>query len=71
MEAVTAVAGLPDSTLVLLRDLHLFLQVPNPVLVRALKDALVAAGVAASRVQTSGKKAAATRTRSAEVIIAP
>ena len=38
---------------------------------QALKDALVAAGVAASRVQTSGKKAAATRTRSAEVIIAP
>ena len=37
----------------------------------ALKEALVAAGVAASRVQASGKKAAATRARSAEVIIAP
>ena len=37
----------------------------------ALKDALVAAGVAASRVQASGKKAAATRARSAEVIIVP
>ena len=38
---------------------------------QALKDALVAAGVAASRLQVSGKKAAATRARSAEVIIAP
>ncbi len=37
----------------------------------ALKDALVAAGVAANRLQASGKKAAATRTRSAEVIVAP
>ena len=40
MEAVTAIAGLPDSTLVLLRDFHMFLQDANPVLVRALKDAL-------------------------------
>ena len=38
---------------------------------QALKDALVAGGVAASRVQVTGKKAAATRARSAEVIIAP
>lgn len=38
---------------------------------QALKDALVAAGVGASRVQVTGKKAAATRARSAEVIIAP
>ena len=37
----------------------------------ALRDALVAAGVSASRVQVSGKKAAATKARSAEVIIAP
>ncbi len=41
MEAVTAIAGLPDNTLVLLRDFHLFLQDGNPVLIRALKDALV------------------------------
>jgi SpoVK/Ycf46/Vps4 family AAA+-type ATPase len=40
MEAVTAVAGLPDNTVVLLRDLHMFLADANPVLVRALKDAL-------------------------------
>ncbi|MEI7901952.1 MAG: AAA family ATPase [bacterium] len=40
MEAVTAIASLPDNTLVLLRDFHMFLQDPNPVLVRALKDAL-------------------------------
>ena len=37
----------------------------------ALRDALVAAGVSANRVQVSGKKAASTRARSAEVIIAP
>ena len=40
MEAVTAIASLPENTLVLLRDLHMFLQDSNPVLVRALKDAL-------------------------------
>lgn len=38
---------------------------------QALKDALVAGGVAASRIQVAGKKAASTRARSAEVIIAP
>lgn len=38
---------------------------------QALRDALVAAGVNASRLQASGKKAAATKARSAEVIIAP
>jgi outer membrane protein OmpA-like peptidoglycan-associated protein len=37
----------------------------------ALRDALVAAGVSASRFQVSGKTAAATKARSAEVIIAP
>jgi hypothetical protein len=41
MEAVTAIAGLPDNTVVLFCDLHLFLADANPVLVRALKDALV------------------------------
>ena len=40
MEAVTAITGLPENTLVLLRDLHMFLADANPVLVRALKDAL-------------------------------
>jgi outer membrane protein OmpA-like peptidoglycan-associated protein len=38
---------------------------------QALKDALVAGGVAANRIQVTGKKAASTRARSAEVIIAP
>lgn len=38
---------------------------------QALKDALVAGGVAANRIQVVGKKAASTRARSAEVIIAP
>ncbi len=38
---------------------------------QALKDALVAGGVAANRIQVTGKKAAATRARSAEVIVAP
>ncbi len=41
MEAVTAVLGLQDDTLVLLRDFHLFLADNNPLLIRALKDALV------------------------------
>jgi len=38
---------------------------------QALKDALVAGGVAANRIQANGKKAAATRARSAEVIVVP
>lgn len=38
---------------------------------QALREALVAAGVNAGRLQASGKKAAATKARSAEVIIAP
>lgn len=38
---------------------------------QALKDALVAGGVAAGRIQVTGKKAASTRARSAEVIISP
>lgn len=37
----------------------------------ALRDALVAAGVSASRLQVSGKQAAATKARSAEVIVSP
>ncbi len=37
----------------------------------ALRDALVAAGVASNRIQLAGKKAASTQARSAEVIIAP
>jgi hypothetical protein len=49
LEAVEALAGLPDDALVLLSDFHAFLQDPNPVLVRALKDALVA-GKAKGRV---------------------
>lgn len=38
---------------------------------QAVKDALVAGGVAANRIQVSGKKAASTRARSVEVVIAP
>jgi outer membrane protein OmpA-like peptidoglycan-associated protein len=38
---------------------------------QALKDALVAGGVAANRIQVVGKKAASTRARSVEVIVAP
>ena len=40
MEAVTVIASLPENTVVLLRNLHIFLADANPVLVRALKDAL-------------------------------
>ncbi len=42
MEAVEAVNGLPEDAMVLLADFHLFLQDGNPVLIRAIKDALVA-----------------------------
>lgn len=37
----------------------------------ALRDALVAAGVASNRIQVAGKKSASTRARSAEVIVSP
>lgn len=40
MEAVLALASLPKDVVAVFRDLHLFLADPNPVLVRALKDAL-------------------------------
>jgi SpoVK/Ycf46/Vps4 family AAA+-type ATPase len=43
MEAVLAISGLPENTVVLLRDFHLFLEEGNPVLIRALKDTLVQA----------------------------
>jgi AAA+ superfamily predicted ATPase len=48
MEAVLAVAGLPDNSIVLLRDFHLSLQDAAPMLVRALKEAL-------SHAKTKGK----------------
>ena len=54
MEAVTAIAGLPDDTVVLLRDLHMFLQDANPVLVRALKDALAHAKSAGKCIVVAG-----------------
>jgi hypothetical protein len=40
LEALQAIQELPDNTLILMRDLHMFLQDNNPVLIRALKDAL-------------------------------
>jgi SpoVK/Ycf46/Vps4 family AAA+-type ATPase len=43
LDAVTAVGELPDNSMVLLRDFHLFLQDGNPVLIRALKDELASA----------------------------
>ena len=42
LEAVAAVGELPENTIVLLRDFHLFLQDGNPVLIRAVKDSLSA-----------------------------
>jgi len=41
MDAITAIAELPENSIVLLRDLHLFLADANPVLIRAIKDSLV------------------------------
>jgi hypothetical protein len=40
LEAVLSIAGLPDNSVVLLRDFHLSLQDANPVLIRALKEGL-------------------------------
>ncbi len=40
LEAISAISELGESTLVLLRDFHLFLEDANPVLLRALKDEL-------------------------------
>lgn len=39
-EMLLKVLELPENTMVLLRDFHLFLDSPNPVLVRTLKDVL-------------------------------
>jgi ATP-dependent 26S proteasome regulatory subunit len=41
LEAVQAIHGLPENSIVLLRDFHVFLADPNPILCRALKDALL------------------------------
>ena len=43
MEVIQAINGLPENSLVLLRDFHAFLADPNPILCRALKDALLEA----------------------------
>jgi hypothetical protein len=40
LEALIAIKDLKEKTLILLRDLHLFLQDPNPILIRQLKDLL-------------------------------
>jgi len=40
LEALTAIRDLKEKTLILLRDFHLFLQDPNPILIRQLKDVL-------------------------------
>lgn len=41
LEALIAVDGLGENTIILLKDFHLFLQDPNPMLVRKLKDVLL------------------------------
>jgi SpoVK/Ycf46/Vps4 family AAA+-type ATPase len=43
LAALTAIAEIPENTLILLRNFHLFLEDQNPVLIRALKDALAQA----------------------------
>jgi AAA+ superfamily predicted ATPase len=40
LEALIAIKDLKEKTLVLLRDFHLFLADPNPILIRQLKDVL-------------------------------
>jgi SpoVK/Ycf46/Vps4 family AAA+-type ATPase len=41
LEALIAVEGLEEKSIVLLRDFHLFLNDPNPIMVRKLKDVLL------------------------------
>src|ERR1043166_357908 len=43
LEALGVFQDLPEKTILLLRDFHLFLEDPNPVLVRQLKDVLCVA----------------------------
>ena len=40
LEALTAIAELPENSILLLRDFHAFFEDPNPVLIRQLKDQL-------------------------------
>ena len=40
LDALVAVEGLKENTIILFRDFHLFLQEPNPILLRKLKDVL-------------------------------
>ena len=40
LEALVAIKELSEKTIILLRDFHLFLQDPNPILIRQLKDVL-------------------------------
>ena len=40
LEALIAVGEMKEKTLIVLRDFHLFLQDPNPILIRQLKDVL-------------------------------
>lgn len=43
MEVLVAVDGLPEKSVLVLKDFHMFLQDPNPVLIRKLKDVLLLA----------------------------
>jgi len=40
LEALVAIKDMGEKTVILLRDFHLFLQDPNPILIRQLKDVL-------------------------------
>ena len=40
LEALLAIRDMKEKTIILLRDFHLFLQDPNPILIRQLKDVL-------------------------------
>src|ERR1700679_1440545 len=48
MEALGALAELPENSITLLRDFHLFFDDPNPMLIRQLKD-LIRRGKASLR----------------------
>jgi hypothetical protein len=40
LEAIWSAGELPDNTLIILRDIHLFLEDPNPMLIRTIKESL-------------------------------
>jgi hypothetical protein len=54
MEALIALAELPENSVFLLRDIHVFFDDPNPMLIRQLKDQLRAGKIVAQGKGSTG-----------------